>query len=391
MRMNAGITLSSDAGARLMREAQAACRLTHPNIVNIFDLVYEADTLFMVMELLHGETLRSFMKRGRRSEPSELVELLFPAFDGVAAAHERGVIHRDLKPDNLFLVRSAGGLSTTIKVLDFGVAKVLDSDSVALTQSGATLGTPLYMSLEQLRGAKDVDQRTDVYAFGVILYEALTGRLPFVAQTLAELAIRLATEHPVRVLQLRPDVPEGLAHAIEHAMMRDRERRLPDVRSLMEALAPYRQRGSLETSVRVLSTTAESCAQDRGEAPTLSASTFASSSVERSASPRPDTRWRWVGLLIAASGAAALLVALSYRQWRSESGAPRHAAPANLVLPRTEQTESAATDPEPEHSMMPSSKARAFGRCLVRLDHKDLGELEGLLVQKVALKRKLLY
>jgi serine/threonine-protein kinase len=157
---------------------------------------------------------------------------------GVAAAHARRVVHRDLKPDNIFLCRTAHGALHDVKVLDFGVSKLLVDDPLypGLTQSGTLLGTPYYMSPEQVRGLRDLDARVDVYAFGVILYEALTGRLPFKADSYGALALEIATATPRAPRALRPDLPAALEKVVLKAMARDRNERFADVDALIHAL-----------------------------------------------------------------------------------------------------------------------------------------------------------
>lgn len=391
--MNAGVTLSSDIGARLLREAQATCRLNHPNVVNVFDLVYEADTLFLVMELLHGETLRSYLSRNKRPEIPLILNLLIPAMDGVAAAHERGVIHRDLKPDNIFLSRSAGTDAPTVKVLDFGVAKMVDEENVTLTRSGATLGTPLYMSIEQLRGAKDVDHRTDVYAFGIILYEAVTGRLPFMATTLGELAIQRATTAPPPVLQLRPDAPKGLARVIEWAIERERERRLPDVPTMIEELRPYRRRDGHVYAPRVtdLSESASGGYADSATQPTARSGTYASRSVTRpmpaKAEPLHGTQSvaRWV--LLGSIATAGLVLFFNYSTWGKESAkpAPHLVEPSPIVsvspLTSARVDEPEAASPPDELQPLPLKGAAVSDKSI----STDAGTLErGDFAQAVA-------
>ena len=246
---------SPDAAERLIREARAASRLSHPNVVDVYDVIRDDQTLFLVMELLQGESLRDFLRsRGRPRElpMHELIAILLGAMSGVAAAHAQGVIHRDLKPDNIFLERIPGVPQPIAKVLDFGIAKLAESGDVrgaTLTQTGTAIGTPVYMSFEQLRGDKNIDFRTDVYAFGVMLYEALVGHAPFTAATLSELAIKVATTEAVPLKNLRPDVPTGLCAIIERAIRRNREERWPDVPSLMAALAPFAQLGTFRENM----------------------------------------------------------------------------------------------------------------------------------------------
>ncbi|MET0385819.1 MAG: protein kinase [Polyangiales bacterium] len=227
-----------DASARLLREAQATSRLRHPHVVDVYDLIQDGPAVFLVMELLEGETVGSYLRRTPQPKISEFIALMLPALEGVAAAHTKGVIHRDLKPENIFLVRSGSGFSA--KVVDFGIAKVAEGKgALTLTQTGAAIGTPMYMSLEQLRGDKEIDARTDVYAFGVIFYEALTGRMPYEAETLTELAIKIATTAAVPVKSRRSDVPTALASIIDWAVAKERSQRLPSVEALIRELEPF--------------------------------------------------------------------------------------------------------------------------------------------------------
>jgi serine/threonine-protein kinase len=237
--MHPHVAANPIAAERFLREARASARLSHPNIVDVYDVVRDAGTLFLVMELLQGCTLRAFMTQRPKPSLAELIALLLPALGGVAAAHEQGVIHRDLKPDNIFLVRPHGSTAPIAKVLDFGIAKLASSHGSTLTETGSSLGTPAYMSFEQLRGDKDIDGRVDVYAFGVMLFEAITGRRPYRGATLSELAIYVATTQPATVGSLRADIPEALAAIVDRAVARDRQQRWPDVPSLMEALVPF--------------------------------------------------------------------------------------------------------------------------------------------------------
>jgi serine/threonine protein kinase len=234
-----------DVSARLLREAQATSRLRHPNVVDVYDLVQDGSQMFMVMELLEGETLRAYLKRAPRPTVSEFIALLLPALEGVAAAHDCGVIHRDLKPDNIFLARMPDANTIQVKVLDFGVAKLADTPGLALTRTGTTLGTPLYMSLEQLRGDKQITERTDVYAFGVMLYEALSGRHPYDAITLSELAIKVATIPAPPLKSLCPELPSSLARVVDWAIAKQPSGRLPSVRALIRELEPFSHERSL--------------------------------------------------------------------------------------------------------------------------------------------------
>jgi serine/threonine-protein kinase len=220
----------SEVTQRFEREARAVGRIDHPNVVRVFDVGGDPDSPYLVMELLSGESLRARLSRGPLGW-DEALALLLPALSGVAAAHHAGVVHRDLKPDNIFVCKDG------VKVLDFGVSRMRgDEDHTTLTRTGAMLGTPAYMPLEQLRGSRDVDERTDVYALGVILYEALSGRLPYTAQTAADQAVQLATRRPTALGELVPALKGPRADSVMRALALEPSQRYANVEAFERAL-----------------------------------------------------------------------------------------------------------------------------------------------------------
>ena len=179
--------LQPDLAARFRREAQAAAQLRSPHVTQVLDYGVTPDgEPYIVMELLEGETLRQRLRRVGNLPLGEVVHLIEQMAKGLSRAHQLGLVHRDIKPDNLFLIDVEG--DPFVKVLDFGIAKHTALDVTTKTSTGAMLGTPFYMSPEQFDGAKDIDHRADLWALGIVTYQMLTGRLPFTGNTIVALA-----------------------------------------------------------------------------------------------------------------------------------------------------------------------------------------------------------
>jgi serine/threonine-protein kinase len=224
---------------RLLREASAAGRVQHPAVVRVFEAgVDEANDLaYIAQELLVGETLRALLARRGPLDSAEAVALLSPVVEALAAAHDAGVVHRDLKPENIFV--EGEGEALRPRVIDFGIARLMarDEDHVTqLTTTGAVLGTPTYMSPEQARGADDVDEQTDVWAVGVVLYELLTGATPFARATPHATLAAILLDPVVSPREAAPAVPEVLATVVLRALARNRVERFGSMHELAEAL-----------------------------------------------------------------------------------------------------------------------------------------------------------
>jgi hypothetical protein len=205
------------------------------------------------MEYLRGQPLSEVLAERGRIDPDQLVALLVPAMRGVHAAHVAGVIHRDLKPENIILSESDGQIVP--KVLDFGVSKTVGASAVpasSLTRTGALVGTPHYMALEQVDGSNDIDPRTDVYAFGVLMYRALTGHFPFDGSSLGEVILKIGTKEAVPMRMLRPDLSPALDTVVLRALSRERAKRFQDLEELARALtafAGHRSSDSVDASL----------------------------------------------------------------------------------------------------------------------------------------------
>jgi eukaryotic-like serine/threonine-protein kinase len=221
---------------RFFREARAATAVTHPNVVEVHDVLSFEGAPVMVMELLEGESLAELLRRHATLELPRLAEVLVPIVSAVGTAHARGIVHRDLKPENIFLARSPSG-AVEPKVLDFGIAKLTYDDASgeasALTRTGSMVGTPFYMSPEQAAGERDFDHRCDVWALGVICFEALVGRRPFEGENFGQVFKRIITEQAPSLAELRPDLPSDVAALVDGMLAKDRAAR----RELAEVLA----------------------------------------------------------------------------------------------------------------------------------------------------------
>jgi serine/threonine-protein kinase len=215
-----------DAIARFEIEAMSASKLDHDNIVNVIDFGRSEDgTVFLVMEHLQGETLARRLKRERMT-PGLAARVLIQVCRGLGAAHQAGIVHRDMKPENVFLTRRSRN-HCVIKLLDFGVSKIKESRlaDARLTQTGQVLGSPLYMSPEAARGALDVDHRGDVYAVGVMLYEMLCGQPPFMASNYLQVLHSHIVDTPPPPRELEPALAPVFEHILERALAKNRERR----------------------------------------------------------------------------------------------------------------------------------------------------------------------
>jgi len=232
------MTAVAEVAERLAREGRVIAQMRNPHVVRVLDVGTTGDGLpFFAMELLEGNDLAALLDRGRMFSIGEAVRLARQACAGLAEAHALNVIHRDVKPHNMFLARGADG-ETRLVLLDFGVSKILGAESdLTLTQS--SIGTPLYMAPEQVRSARNVDERTDVWALAVVLFELCTGSAPFDGESAHAVTAAIVADPPKRLRELLADAPEALEKVIGTALEKDPARRYPSALAFSDALLPF--------------------------------------------------------------------------------------------------------------------------------------------------------
>jgi serine/threonine-protein kinase len=237
------------AVARFEREARAAGRIGNDHILEVLDIGSIGDgSRYMVMEFLDGDPLSKRIEQRLRLTGAEVAKIAIQLLDGLGAAHSAGVLHRDLKPDNIFLVRQKAGHRDFVKIIDFGISKFQplgQSEEMRMTATGMVVGTPYYISPEQAKGLGDVDLRSDLYAVGVILYEALSGRVPFLADNFNNLLFKIVLEEPPQLATLVPDVDPELAAIVHRAMARERSARYASADEFSAAIVDWVNRSGI--------------------------------------------------------------------------------------------------------------------------------------------------
>ena len=234
---------NQEAVERFAREARAAVKINSEYVARVTDVgTLESGSPYMVIEYLEGGDLAGWLKLWGPLPIDQAVDFVLQTCIAVADAHVLGIVHRDLKPANLFCVRRSDG-QLSIKVLDFGISKVTDVDpssgGMSMTTTSAMMGSPFYMSPEQMRSSRNVDARADIWALGIVLCELITGTMAFTAESVTDLAIKVANEQPPRLRSARSNIPPGLEAVIFKCLEKDRTRRYRNVAELAVALLPY--------------------------------------------------------------------------------------------------------------------------------------------------------
>lgn len=243
----------SELVERFLREARAAVRIQSEHVARISDVGrLENGAPYMVMEFLNGSDLSVVLQQNGPLSPALAVDYVLQACEALAEAHSLGIIHRDLKPANLFLIERKNG-APFVKVLDFGIAKVMEEkeQQAALTNTAQPMGSPLYMSPEQMRSAKGVGAHTDIWSLGVILYELLSGKTPYDADTIHALCAAILTEPPIPLAQRCPELPPGLVEVVMRCLEKAPEARFSTIEALATALAPHGSADALASLARL--------------------------------------------------------------------------------------------------------------------------------------------
>jgi eukaryotic-like serine/threonine-protein kinase len=366
---------NAEAVARFGREARAAVKIRGEHVARVIDVgALETGAPFMVMEYLDGHDLSELIRDRGVMPPVDAVDAVLQACEALAEAHALGIVHRDLKPANLFMIRRPDG-TPSVKVLDFGISKLTNATASdhALTGTTAVMGSPLYMSPEQMTASRDVDARADIWAIGVVLYELLSGRVPFSAETLPQICALILTVAPPTIRQFVPSVPVALQAVVLRCLEKDRSSRFQNIGELARALAPF---GSRATSRSV-----ERIGKILG-APSVSEGMPASMPSAQAARHEPSTQSNWgqtrpsassAGPLIASAAAAIVVLGsvAGFFIWRSKpsatqplaSAAPTQAPatfPGSSAAPATPppatSAASAALAPSAEPARVPSPK-----------------------------------
>ncbi len=297
--MMPGVNHDPQAVLRFLREARAAAGLQSEHVVRIFDVgTLESGAPFMVMELLRGEDLSQVLANAGRLPVVDAVDYVLQACHAIAEAHAMGIVHRDLKPSNLFLTRRSDG-SPLVKVLDFGISKAMNPEgdaqfSANLTTTSAVMGSPLYMSPEQVRNAKQVDARADIWSLGVILHELLTGSPAFHADTLPGICAAIIADNPPPLRSLREDASSDLEAVLNRCLEKSVKSRYQTTREFMAALRPFAS-ASYQPSPVVAAQTLPEAGSSRRTAPYVDANASGASA--------PSTASRRDNATLAAAGA----------------------------------------------------------------------------------------
>jgi len=373
-----------EAVARFAREARAAVKIKSEHVARVSDVgTLDSGSPYMVMEYLEGQDLAEWVRRSGALRVADAVELVLQASEAIAEAHALGIVHRDLKPANLFVTRRMDG-SPCIKVLDFGISKLTvpgSTSDMGMTRTSTVMGSPLYMSPEQMSSSRNVDQRTDIWALGIILYEVLTGRVPFEAETMPQLCGMILQDPPRSLRELRREVPEGLEWVVLRCLEKNREARFSSVAEFAAALAPFGGPSAQRSAERIARVLGGVASGAYGPPPVVAARTGAA--TDGNFGGTTQTKKSRGALFIALPLGVLALGSIAFIASRKHSGGPSvepaqsaqvatpvsaalpavSAAPAPDVAPVAAPPSTASSDLSPPHpSATSASVATAKGK-----------------------------
>jgi eukaryotic-like serine/threonine-protein kinase len=368
--------INADAVLRFAREARAAVKIKSEHVARVSDVgTLESGSPYMVMEYLEGQDLSHWMRDRGQVAVADAVEFLLQACEALAEAHALGIVHRDLKPANLFVTTRSDG-TPCIKVLDFGISKFTtpgSSSDMNMTKTSTVMGSPLYMSPEQLSSTRSVDARADIWAIGVILFELVAGRVPFEAENMPALCRKVVEDPPPSLRELCKEAPAALEPILLRCLAKDRAQRFTNVAELATALAPLGPPSALRSAERITRVlrASQAPASPREAKSLLPPPVFAATGnavtlkAEHSPVPQPSKRWpAWLvaGSILAVTGGLVVLRRLASSADHSPERPRVGAAPASSLsastssaLPAVLPTPSSASAPVNEAAPTPAA------------------------------------
>ncbi len=361
--LHSNVAQSADAVQRFEREAQAAGRIGSDHIVEVLDLGELPDgDRYMVMEFLEGQSLSERIESSGGLSAQKAASLIIGILEGLKAAHAAGIIHRDLKPDNVFLLSSKGGQSDFVKIVDFGISKFSTlGGEFSMTQTGAVMGTPYYLSPEQAKGERVVDALSDLYAVGVILWETVVGKVPFDGETFNELLFKIVLEPVPDLSTMRDDLDPDFVAIVHKAMARDRQLRFQSAQEMQDALAgwlegqPPAPEMMDETSVARITRSRLGSTAEGVMAQTAAALTTNGNWANTQLPMRPASNKKWA---ILGGAAVAFAAALGMMLWR-QSTADAEAAAATALTEKEDRERQASAERKAELARLEAEKAKA--------------------------------
>ncbi|HEX6274620.1 MAG TPA: protein kinase [Polyangiaceae bacterium] len=364
-----GALHNPEAVARFAREARAAVKIKSEHVARVSDVgTLETGAPYMVMEFLQGRDLAAVLAHGGPLAPADAAEHVLQACEALAEAHALGIVHRDLKPANLFLAKRADG-SPCVKVLDFGISKLTSASSsgadFGMTKTHAIMGSPLYMSPEQMSSTRSVDARADIWAVGAILYELTTGSVPFLADSMPLLCGMILQEAPLPPRARRPELPEAFDRLVLRCLEKDKNKRFQNVAELAVALAPFAPRNGTRSAQRIAKVlSAAGLSSSDVDVPPVSSGATASAATNPTESAThawgktlSTTGGRAIGVLIALvlmAGGGALALFFNAKSAAAPAASESASSPAPPVTVEARGAPSAAPEPSSVATPPPS-------------------------------------